>query len=175
MVLQELFLPSKYFSTIRMALLSVQSPVSQSHLDNKSLICHSQINIWIPLVSNRTCNLHWLVPRGFRWTNLVMFCWKQATQIHRILRELEGTSEAHLVQLPCNAQGHHSEIQPHLECLQGRRINHIFGHLFHCLTALTVKYFFLISNLNLPSLCLKPFPHVLSPLILLKSLSPSSL
>jgi len=29
---------------------------------------------------------------------------------------------------------------------------------FQCLTTLTVKDFFLISNLNLPSLCLKPFP-----------------
>ena len=49
------------------------------------------------------------------------------------------------------------------------------GNLFQCLTALTVKDFFLISNLNLPSLSLKAFPLVLSPQTLLKSLSPSFL
>ena len=35
------------------------------------------------------------------------------------------------------------------------------GNLFQCLTTLTVKDFFLISNLNLPSLSFKPFPLVL--------------
>ena len=47
------------------------------------------------------------------------------------------------------------------------------SNLFQCLTTLTVKDFFLISNLYLPSLSLKPFPLVLLPHTLLKSLSPS--
>jgi len=34
------------------------------------------------------------------------------------------------------------------------------GNPFQCLTTLTVKDFFLISNLNLPSISLKPFPLV---------------
>jgi len=66
---------------------------------------------------------------------------------HRILEslELEGTSEGHQIQLPCNAQGQHSTgqvvqdlIQPGLESLQGWGINHISGqpvpvpHHPHC-------------------------------------------
>ena len=47
--------------------------------------------------------------------------------------------------------------------------------MFQCLATLTVRDFFLISNLNLPSLSLTPFPLVLSPQPLLKSLSPSFL
>ena len=46
------------------------------------------------------------------------------------------------------------------------------GHqppLFQCLTTLTVKDFFLIPNLNLLSLSLKPFSLVLLPQTLLKS------
>jgi len=48
--------------------------------------------------------------------------------------ELEGTSEGRLVQLPGNEQGHpqldevaQGLIQPYLESLQGRGINHITG------------------------------------------------
>ena len=37
------------------------------------------------------------------------------------------------------------------------------GSLFQCLTTLSVKKFFLISNLNLPWLNLRPFHLVLSP------------
>ena len=37
------------------------------------------------------------------------------------------------------------------------------GSLFQCLTTLSVKKFFLISNLNLPWCNLRPFPLVLSP------------
>ena len=44
-----------------------------------------------------------------------------------------------------------------------------------CASALIVKNFFLISNLNLPSFSLRPFPLVLSQQTLLKSLSPSFL
>ena len=43
------------------------------------------------------------------------------------------------------------------------------SNLFQCLTTLTVKDLFLISNLNLPSLSLKPFPLVLSLQTLLKT------
>ena len=37
------------------------------------------------------------------------------------------------------------------------------GTLFQCLTTLSVKTFFLISNLNLPWFNLRPFPLILSP------------
>ena len=47
------------------------------------------------------------------------------------------------------------------------------GNLCQCLTTLTVKNFFLISNLILPFFLGKPFPLVLSPETLLKSLSPT--
>ena len=43
--------------------------------------------------------------------------------------------------------------------------------LFQCHTNLTVKIFFFISNLNLPSFSLKPFPLLLSQQTLLKSQS----
>jgi len=59
--------------------------------------------------------------------------------------ELKGTSEGHLVQLPCNEQGHpqldqltEGLIQPRLESLQGQGINHVSGqpvpvpHHPHC-------------------------------------------
>jgi len=45
---------------------------------------------------------------------------------------LEGTFKSHLVQQPCNEQGHHlldqvawSPVQPHLECFQGWGIYHL--------------------------------------------------
>ena len=76
-----------------------------------------------------------------------------------------------------NEQGHaqlsqvaQGLIQPHLVRLWGWGINHISGKVFQC--TLTVKGLFLISNLNLPSLSLKPFPPVLS---LQMSLPPSFL
>jgi len=43
------------------------------------------------------------------------------------------------------------------------------GNLGQGLTILTLKNFFLMSNLNLPSFGLKPLPHVLSLYGLLKS------
>jgi len=49
------------------------------------------------------------------------------------------------------------------------------GSLGQCFTTLTVKNFFLISHLNLPSFSLQPFPLVLSLHTLVKSPSPSSL
>jgi len=66
---------------------------------------------------------------------------------HRITEslELEGTFKGHLVQLPCNEQGHlrldqvaESLVQPGLESLQGRGFYHISGqpvpvpHHPHC-------------------------------------------
>jgi len=51
----------------------------------------------------------------------------------------------------------------------------LVGMLGHLPTQGIVKDFFLTSNLNLPSLTLKPFPLVLSPQTLLKSLSSSFL
>ena len=49
------------------------------------------------------------------------------------------------------------------------------GNLCQCLTTLMVKNVFLISNLNLPSCSLEPFPLVLSLHTLVKSPSPSFL
>ena len=54
-------------------------------------------------------------------------------------------------------------------------MHHLSGQLFQCLATLSVKNFFLMSNLNLPSLSLKPFPIVLSQQTPLKSLFPSFL
>ena len=65
-------------------------------------------------------------------------------------------------------------IQPGLECFQGGGIA-LPGNLFHCLTTLPVKNFFLICSLNLSSSTLKPFPLVLLLHALLKSPSPSLL
>ena len=95
--------------------------------------------------------------------------------------ELEGTFKGHTVQLSCNEQGHaqldqvvQGWIQPHPESLQGQGFYHISGKPVPAFTALTAKDFFFIYNLHLLSLSIKPFPLVLSPQTLLKSLSPSS-
>ena len=88
----------------------------------------------------------------------------------------------HPVPTPCYVQGRQSvdqaaqsHIQPGLECLQGWGIHSLLGQPVQCVTTLWVKNFFLISNLNLPCLCLKPFPLVLSlsaigPLLFIRSL-----
>ncbi|KAK4808149.1 hypothetical protein QYF61_000129 [Mycteria americana] len=62
----------------------------------------------------------------------------------------------HRVPPPCHGQGclpleqaAQSPIQPGLEHFQGWGIHNFSGNLFQCLTALIVKNFFLISNLNL--------------------------
>lgn len=66
--------------------------------------------------------------------------------------ELQGTVYDDLVQLPHSEEGHlqldqvaQNLIQPHLERNMASATS--LGNLFHCLTALTVKYIFLISNL----------------------------
>ena len=51
----------------------------------------------------------------------------------------------------------------------------LLGSLFQCLTTLTVKNFFLISSLNLPSSGLKPFPLILLLPALIESPSPAFL
>lgn len=50
-------------------------------------------------------------------------------------------------------------VQGHIQHLLGWGI---YNNLFQCLTTLWVKSFLLISNLNLPSFSLQPFPLVLS-------------
>ena len=89
---------------------------------------------------------------------------------------------AHPVPTPCYVQSCHppaqaaqSHIQPGLECLQGWGIHSLLGQPIQCITTLWVKNFFLISNLNLPCLSLKPFPLALSPSTLVNSHTPSCL
>lgn len=82
--------------------------------------------------------------------------------------ELEGTLNDYLMQLPCNAHGHpqlHKVLRapsPDPGYLQGRGITAFLGSLCDCLTALIIKDFFLISNLNVLRSGSKPFPLVLS-------------
>jgi len=87
------------------------------------------------------------------------------------LFELEGALKDHLVPPPLHEQGHpqlhqcSEPLQLDLVGLQG------WGNVCQYLPALTVKNFFLISNLNLPSFSLNPFSLSLTQQILLKSLS----
>jgi len=98
------------------------------------------------------------------------------------LLELEGTLKGHLVQPPCNEQGHLQQIRllraPSsltLSISRDRVSTTSLGILFQSLTILITKSFFFKSNLNHPSFSWKPFPLVLSQQTLLKSLSPSFL
>ena len=99
------------------------------------------------------------------------------TQDHRIIEwfGLEGAFKGHLVQPPCNKQGHlqlsqvaQSPIQPDLECFQGQCICSLFGQPV-CVSPLIIKIFFLISKLNLPSFSLEPSPLVVPLQALLKT------
>ena len=82
--------------------------------------------------------------------------------------ELEGPLKTILSNSPPLNRDTHSSIsaqspvQPDLGCLQGWGTTTSLYNLCHCLTTLYGKNFFLISNLNLPSFSLKPFPLVLS-------------
>jgi len=71
------------------------------------------------------------------------------------------------------AQGAPSPIQPGLEPCQGGAATASLGDLGQGLTTLIVKNFFLTSDLNLPSLNLKPSALVLSPHAPVTSPSPS--
>ena len=100
--------------------------------------------------------------------------WERLTQDHwdhRIIEGfgLEGTFKIIWFQPPCHEQGHlpldqvaQSSIQPGLEHCQGGSSHSFSGQRVQCFTTLMVKNFFLISNLNLPSFSLQPFPLVLS-------------
>ena len=95
---------------------------------------------------------------------------------------LEGPLKGHLVQLPCNEQGHlqfHQSAQSPssltLSVSRDGTSSTSLCNLFQCSTTLIIKNFFLISSRNLPSHSLKPFPLVLSQQTLLKSLSSSFL
>ena len=92
-------------------------------------------------------------------------------QAHRIIEwfGLEGIFKIIQFQSSCYRQRHllldqvaQSPIQPGLECFQRGAFITSLGNLLQCLTTPTVKYFFLISSLNLPFPSLKPFPLVLS-------------
>ena len=83
---------------------------------------------------------------------------QQNHRIPRVGRVLWGPSSLTLLQCtgtPQLDQAAQGLIQPGLESLQGRGINHISGQPVPVPTTLSVKDFFLISNLNLPSLNLK--------------------
>ncbi|KAK4807110.1 hypothetical protein QYF61_018451 [Mycteria americana] len=95
---------------------------------------------------------------------------------------LEGNFKGHLVQPPCNEQGHlqldqvaQSPDKLTLTVSRDGASTTSLGNLFQCFTTLIVKNFFLISSLNLPSFSLKPLPLVLSQQALVKSLAPSFL
>jgi len=94
----------------------------------------------------------------------------------------ERTFRGHLAQSPCSEQGHlqldqgaPSPIQPGLERFQRWASTISLGNLCQGFTTLTVKNFFLISSLNLPSLNLKPSSLVLFQQALLERLFPSFL
>ena len=89
---------------------------------------------------------------------------------HRIMEwvRLEGTLKLIWFQPPCHQQGHLPPAQlraPSNLALSPARegaATASLGNLGQGLTTLMGKNFFLISNLNLPSFSLQPFPLVLS-------------
>ena len=92
---------------------------------------------------------------------------------HRVTEsfEKEGTLTCHLIQLPSHEQGHLQLSQVlrapsslTLGVFKGGAPTTSLGNLCQCLTSLIVKNFFPMSNLNLPSFSVKPFPLVLSQL-----------
>ena len=89
---------------------------------------------------------------------------------HRIVEslELEETFKGHLVQLPYSERGH---LQLH-QVLRAPSSLTLNVSRDGAPTTSLGNQSFLISNLNLPSFSLKPFPLVISPGTLLRSLSP---
>jgi len=109
----------------------------------------------------------WIMSMFWRKQNVTfILCFYVAVGIHRIIEwpGLKRTTMIISFQPPCYLQGcqppdqaAQSHIQPGLECLQGWGIQNLLGQPVQCVTTLWVKNFFLISNLNLPCLSLKPF------------------
>jgi len=117
---------------------------------------------------NRLCSIQssscWIVALKppFSW-NLE----QEASQYYRITEtfELEGTLRGLLVQPPFSEQGCQQPDQVFrapssltLNVSRGRTFTTTLGNVLQYLTTLSVKNVFLISNLNLPSFSLKPFP-----------------
>jgi len=101
----------------------------------------------------------------------------------RELPGLEGTFKGHLVQPPASMSRDIFNQTRLLRALSNLTLNvsrdgestTSLGNLCQCFIALSVKNFFLVSNLNLPSFSLKPLPLVLSLHALVKSPSPAFL
>ena len=92
--------------------------------------------------------------------------------------ELEGSLKGHLVQLSYSGQ-RHLQLHQVLRALSSltlsvRTFTTSLGNLCQCLASLILNNFFLISDLNLSSLSLKPFSLVVSQQNLQESLSPLS-
>lgn len=88
-------------------------------------------------------------------------------QLSRSQNCLEGTFKGHLIQLPCNEQGHLqlcqcSETHPAWPQASPQMMGHSTTRGSLWLTILTIT-----ASLNLPSFSPKPFPLVLSQLMLL--------
>ena len=66
-----------------------------------------------------------------------------------------------------------SLVQPDLNVSKHKASTTSLCNLFQCFTTLTVEILFLMSSLNLCHSSLKPFPLVLSPQTVLKSMPPS--
>lgn len=87
-----------------------------------------------------------------------------ALLLNHIIVCLEGTFKCYLAQTPAVTRNilHRSGAQrcvcPGLECFQEWASIASLGDLFPCLTALLVKLFFLVFNINWPSFSLKPWP-----------------
>ena len=82
---------------------------------------------------------------------------------------IEKDHNDHVVSTPCYGQGRQppdqaaqNHIQLALNASRDGAFTASLGNLFQCVATLWVKIFFLISNLNVPCLSLKPFLLVLS-------------
>ena len=77
-------------------------------------------------------------------------------QDHRVTDMFERTLKGHLIQCPCNEEGHpwldqvlRAPSSLTFNVSKDKASTTTLGNLLQCLTTLTVKNFFLISNLNL--------------------------